>query len=782
MCSKKWSRQLAFLMATLILFFAVYDKSCVYAYAAETAPEVSEAAVEGGSLSDPEIEAETDPGTDPEIDLETDPASDLEIDMETDPDVDENNGISFGDDDLFSVPVNDGSDPDVDSFGNAYGPAEGVTWGAVDPDEETTAVVDAAFAYPDSDISFSDNFDPETGMYTDLEISDSNIFARYQKSLEYFPLTDYEKGIESNSIIGSLTLTFFSSLLISWGVKVASGALSSLFTKFLTLARERFGDNEACMTALDKLASLKAGVVLEIGLIKTMFVSLWDDLFGDNGKTYTTDGSDKIVTEPFNKKIADYVNDYNSSHDTSFVYSGASVYDEYNNKYFDFILPNSNCELICFYVYDNNLEYCYYDKSTSNYTYSSAYFFTTIPSSDGYEYSTSISSLSLRRHSESQILAMANNLSVPLFKSYDYAKQYVNYAQTDGMYVRTGTTYNNTDTSAIASQVSTAKNVVVQDESAYADIVNDAADDEDDDAYIARVVAAVLALLGISANVNTGSDTNTGSSSDTTDVTFDDTNIVAGLASLLTALGPLPLILELLQNFPSFSDLFQSVINTILSIPGLFEYLFQWILDALASAADSVVQAVTSIPEAVGGFIDNVGNALDEDLDELIKDVIGLADLLGLAGLIDLIINAIKSIPNSFTDLINSIVNAITNLGAQIEAIPQTIIDFFTIDSEAVSQAFEGLEDDLLTHFGGIVALSEVFNQSYSFDQDIPVFTVAVPAELQKIFNGATEITVMDLRPYADIFHTVRALVSAALWLLFAKWLLDQFDVKLHVG
>jgi hypothetical protein len=513
--------------------------------------------------------------------------ADTGVATSSDADIDEDYGISTGDliDDGYAV--NDGTSLDYDSFGNAYGPAEYVTYGD-----------------DDAGVVYSGDFDPVSGTYTDLEISDSNIYERYQKSLEYFPLTDYEQGVESTSIVGSLTLTFFASLLISWGVKVASGALSSLFTKFLTLARERFGDNEACMSALDKLASLKAGVVLQIGLIKTMFLSLKNDLFGDNGKTYTTDGTENVRTEPFNSKLDDYIADYNVSKGTDYVYAYTSFSDpSSSSRYTDILLPNSNCKLLCFYVDGRSLYGYYYDDVDCNYYTGSLYkmIHSYDSSLNAFTYATSVSasgySLGSSSTSSSELLErkklVASQVPVPIFSDITYATQYVKYGQTDGIITADGTTYNNTDTSAIASQATTAENVVVQNESAYADIVNDATDDEDDDSYIARVVAAVLALLGTQANVDvgtdSGTDSNTGSDSNSS---VDLSGVLGYLASILSILGGVTTLVSSVGGISDFISDIKNNVATILSTIGVLSNIYSVLLDIPTAINNVLITAM----------------------------------------------------------------------------------------------------------------------------------------------------------------------------------------------
>lgn len=131
---------------------------------------------------------------------------------------------------------------------------------------------------------------------------------------------------------------------------------------------------------------------------------------------------------------------------------------------------------------------------------------------------------------------------------------------------------------------------------------------------------------------------------------------------------------------------------------------------------------------------------------------------------------------------LSDILAAITGLADKVAAIPLAIENFFTLDTAVIESEFTALKSDFLDKFGGITSLAGVFKRSYDFGNEIPVITVPVPLELRDMFAGKTEVVMMDLRPHADIFHTIRTLVSAMFWIAFAKWFLDQFDVSFHVG
>ena len=131
---------------------------------------------------------------------------------------------------------------------------------------------------------------------------------------------------------------------------------------------------------------------------------------------------------------------------------------------------------------------------------------------------------------------------------------------------------------------------------------------------------------------------------------------------------------------------------------------------------------------------------------------------------------------------LSDILAAITGMADKVAAIPREVANFFTLDIAVISNEFEGLQDAFAAKFAGISLLADVFTKSYSFDMTVPVFTVPVPETLREMFGGQSEIVIMDLRPHTELFLQLRSLLVAMFWVAFAKWLLDQFDVKFHVG
>lgn len=149
----------------------------------------------------------------------------------------------------------------------------------------------------------------------------------------------------------------------------------------------------------------------------------------------------------------------------------------------------------------------------------------------------------------------------------------------------------------------------------------------------------------------------------------------------------------------------------------------------------------------------------------------------------------VKSIPEILTGIkakIELFPDAIRGIKTAIENIPgilsQGFTDFFTINTTQITASYEALSGAVSGKFSAVKQIKDIFaNAGGNFDSVIPVFTMKVPPPLQPVFQ-AEEIVVMDLRPYADMFSWCRLILTAILWLAFGHWVMEQFDVQLHVG
>lgn len=204
------------------------------------------------------------------------------------------------------------------------------------------------------------------------------------------------------------------------------------------------------------------------------------------------------------------------------------------------------------------------------------------------------------------------------------------------------------------------------------------------------------------------------------------------------------------------------------------------ILPADQTAADTIgakVSAATdaaAVAGALTGTWDLGETQAGEDTDDTVypwvPDITGWLEKLKQG--IDAIRDGISSIPDTLTNILDG-----------IQAIPGQITDFFTVDTVAVSAAFAGLQDTFALKFPLLGQLQSIFSyKGQSFDQTPPVFTMQVPDCLRFAYPNTDTIVVLDLTPYADYFGAARTLLTAALWLMFAQWVLNEFNIKFHVG
>lgn len=160
--------------------------------------------------------------------------------------------------------------------------------------------------------------------------------------------------------------------------------------------------------------------------------------------------------------------------------------------------------------------------------------------------------------------------------------------------------------------------------------------------------------------------------------------------------------------------------------------------------------------------------------------------MAGLTGSLDGIDQRLKDKAVSDEEDARSFIGSLTGIDQRVKDMPKSMASemttFFTIDQSRLKQSFNGLSSTLNIKFSALQQLSLIFsNINYAFDNSIPVFTMQTPTAL-KFAIKSERIVIMDLRPYADIFFICRTILIAVLWYAFAMWVLDQFDVKFHVG
>lgn len=157
-------------------------------------------------------------------------------------------------------------------------------------------------------------------------------------------------------------------------------------------------------------------------------------------------------------------------------------------------------------------------------------------------------------------------------------------------------------------------------------------------------------------------------------------------------------------------------------------------------------------------------------------------DITGPLGAIKDVINGIGTSLTDIKGWIMDIPQKLTDIKDGILSIPKQITDFFTIDTAVISASFTDLLDTFQGRFSGLNQLASVFSYNgQTFSETPPIFKMKTPDALK--FDGVgDEIVVLDLTPFATQLHWCRLLLIAMLWVLFAHWLLNQFDTKFHVG
>lgn len=155
--------------------------------------------------------------------------------------------------------------------------------------------------------------------------------------------------------------------------------------------------------------------------------------------------------------------------------------------------------------------------------------------------------------------------------------------------------------------------------------------------------------------------------------------------------------------------------------------------------------------------------------------------LAGVAGILTDIMTKLKDL--GITIDLSPLTDSLTGLKDTVVAIPGQITDFFTLDMVVINTAYADLTTTFQGRFSGLYALSSVFNQEHrTFDDTPPVFTMTVPDSLKIAYPDTDTMVIMDLRQHAAIFKSIRLILTAILWYMFAVWLLNQFDVKFHIG
>ncbi|WP_320956532.1 hypothetical protein [Enterocloster asparagiformis] len=168
------------------------------------------------------------------------------------------------------------------------------------------------------------------------------------------------------------------------------------------------------------------------------------------------------------------------------------------------------------------------------------------------------------------------------------------------------------------------------------------------------------------------------------------------------------------------------------------------------------------------------------DLGGGIDDIIKALTAAGLA--IDKGIDVPDESETTADDTDKKIITSLGQIIEKLEAIPKAIASFFTLDMAAIETAFKELQSVFNSKFDVLAKLVNIFKDTgRTFSETPPVFKMQTPDCLRFAIHE-DYITVLDLTGYKDLFFWVRGIMAASIWFAFGKWLLDQFDVKFHIG
>lgn len=212
----------------------------------------------------------------------------------------------------------------------------------------------------------------------------------------------------------------------------------------------------------------------------------------------------------------------------------------------------------------------------------------------------------------------------------------------------------------------------------------------------------------------------------------------------------------------------EKLYNGVLALPGNIANAFTAALDALGTKVSAIPEAISAQTEAIGKWISTIPATLADIRDKIliIPDSIG-KELTKLG------------------DWVQTIPGALAGIKDQVLAVPKAIASeitaFFAIDTARISNSFDDMTAALK---GKLLALNQVidlFNTDYNFEDTPPVIRMQTP-DILKYAVQSDQIVIMDLTQFADIFQWCRTLLAAMMWVAFGRWVIDQFDVKFHVG
>ncbi|WP_125141651.1 hypothetical protein [Clostridium transplantifaecale] len=198
-------------------------------------------------------------------------------------------------------------------------------------------------------------------------------------------------------------------------------------------------------------------------------------------------------------------------------------------------------------------------------------------------------------------------------------------------------------------------------------------------------------------------------------------------------------------------DWLSKIYNGVIALPKNLVSAFDSALAGLGTRIDGIPAALADIGERISTIPDDIG-----------KELAKLGDWL-------------QTIPGTLAGINDSVLAVPKAIGAEISA-------FFAIDTVQINNSFSDMTDALKAKLSALNQIIDIFDKTnYSFSDTPPIIRMKTPDALKFAIHD-DEMVIMDLTQFAELFSWCRTILAAMMWVAFGKWVIDQFDVKFHVG
>lgn len=200
----------------------------------------------------------------------------------------------------------------------------------------------------------------------------------------------------------------------------------------------------------------------------------------------------------------------------------------------------------------------------------------------------------------------------------------------------------------------------------------------------------------------------------------------------------------------------------------------------LAKAASRSIRGVALPVDSIEAEEKLKGVNLTDDVQSILKSLLSAG--LDITVDVDIPDESETTDETTADDTDKKVITSLGQIIEKLEAIPKAIASFFTLDMAAIETAFKELQSVFNGKFDVLAKLVNIFKDTgRTFSDTPPVFKMQTPDCLRFAIHE-DYITVLDLTGYKELFFWVRGIMAASIWFAFGKWLLDQFDVKFHIG